>query len=92
MAGPSFVAFTRNCGSQFSHALRLRDLGDDGGVLRAPGLEELDDALNIKKQSQRVAERMTASYQQNPTPWWIGAGVVAVAAVSAVAWALFGDD
>ncbi len=59
--------------------------------LDAP-LDELDDALNLKKQSQRVAERMTALYQQNPTPWWIGAGVVAVAAVSAVAWALFGDD
>ncbi len=55
-------------------------------------LTELDDALNMKKQSQRLAEKMTASYQQNPTPWWIGVGAVAVVAVSAVAWALFGDD
>ena len=58
----------------------------------ARSISELEDKLDFSQQSKRTGERITASYQRNPVPWWIGAGVVGVVIVSAVAWAVFGDD
>lgn len=58
----------------------------------ARSISELEDKLDFSQQSKRTGERITASYQRNPAPWWIGAGVVGVVIVSAVAWAVFGDD
>jgi hypothetical protein len=58
----------------------------------ARSISELEDKLDFSQQSKRTGERITASYQRNPVPWWIGAGVAGVVIVSAVAWAVFGDD
>jgi hypothetical protein len=58
----------------------------------ARSISEFEDKLDFSQQSKRTGERITASYQRNPVPWWIGAGVVGVVIVSAVAWAVFGDD
>ena len=58
----------------------------------ARSISELEEKLDVSKQSKLAGERITASYQRNPVPWWIGAGVVGVVIVSAVAWAVFGDD
>jgi hypothetical protein len=58
----------------------------------ARSISELEDKLDFSQQSKRTGERITASYQRNPVPWWIGAGIAGVVIVSAVAWAVFGDD
>jgi hypothetical protein len=53
---------------------------------------ELEGKLDITAQRKVLAEKFEGSYQANPLPWWIGAGIVGVVVVSAVAWAVFGDD
>jgi alkylation response protein AidB-like acyl-CoA dehydrogenase len=53
---------------------------------------ELEHKLDVQAQRKILAERITGSYQSNPVPWWIGAGVLGVVVVSAIAWAVFGDD
>lgn len=58
----------------------------------AKSIAELEGKLDVSAQSKLAGEKITASYQRNPLPWWIGAGVVGVVIVSAVAWAVFGDD
>lgn len=58
----------------------------------AGSIGELEHKLDVKAQRKIVTERMTASYQGNPVPWWIGVGVLGVVVVSTIAWAVFGDD
>lgn len=53
---------------------------------------ELEHKLDFDAQRAALSERITGSYQSNPLPWWIGAGVLGVVVVSAIAWAVFGDD
>ena len=53
---------------------------------------EMESKFDIPAQRAALGEKMLGSYQTNPLPWWIGAGVVGVVIVSAVAWAVFGDD
>ena len=58
----------------------------------AGSIGELEQKLDFQAQRKVAGERITASYQGNPVPWWIGAGIVGVVVISAVAWAVFGDD
>ena len=58
----------------------------------AGSIGELEHKLDVDAQRKILTERVTASYQGNPVPWWIGAGVLGVVIVSTVAWAVFGDD
>jgi len=56
-------------------------------------LDEIEDKLNVSKQFDRYAGKAKASYEENPTPWIVGATAVAITVVGLVAWALFsGDD
>ena len=56
-------------------------------------LDEIEDKFNVPKQASALIERAKASYEENRTPWIIGATGVAIAVVGLVAWALFsGDD
>ncbi len=58
----------------------------------AGSIGELEHKLDVDAQRKILTERMTASYQGNPVPWWIGVGVLGVVVISTVAWAVFGDD
>ena len=58
----------------------------------ADSIGELEHKLDVDAQRKILTERMTASYQGNPVPWWIGVGVLGVVVISTVAWAVFGDD
>lgn len=58
----------------------------------ATSIGELENKLDFQKQRKIAGERIAASYQGNPVPWWIGVGLVGVVVVSTVAWAVFGDD
>lgn len=55
-------------------------------------ISELELKFDFDAQRKALGERITGSYQANPLPWWIGAGVLAIVVVSSVAWAVFGDD
>ena len=56
-------------------------------------LDEIEDKFNVPKQASALIERAKASYEENRTPWIVGATGVAIAVVGLVAWALFsGDD
>lgn len=55
-------------------------------------VSELEHKLDIPAQRAALGEKITGSYQSNPVPWWIGAGIVGVVVVSTIAWAVFGDD
>ena len=58
----------------------------------ATSIGELENKLDFQKQRKIAGERIAASYQGNPVPWWIGVGLLGVVVVSTVAWAVFGDD
>jgi hypothetical protein len=53
---------------------------------------ELEHKLDFPAQRAALGEKIAGSYQANPVPWWIGAGIVGVVVVSTIAWAVFGDD
>jgi hypothetical protein len=55
-------------------------------------VSELEHKLDLTEQRKVLSERVAGSYQANPLPWMIGAGILGVVVVSAVAWAVFGDD
>ncbi|MCU1599170.1 MAG: hypothetical protein QOK08_1268 [Actinomycetota bacterium] len=56
-------------------------------------LDEIEDKFNVPKRASALIERAKASYEENRTPWIVGATGVAIAVVGLVAWALFsGDD
>jgi hypothetical protein len=56
-------------------------------------LDEIEDKFNVPKQASALIERAKASFEENRTPWIVGATGVAIAVVGLVAWALFsGDD
>ncbi|GAB3040081.1 hypothetical protein GCM10027052_21010 [Parafrigoribacterium mesophilum] len=55
-------------------------------------LDAIEDKLNVPKQMGRLKARATASYEDRPVPWIIGATAVVILAGGLVAWALFGKD
>jgi hypothetical protein len=55
-------------------------------------VSELEHKLDFPAQRAALGEKISGSYQANPVPWWIGAGIVGVVVVSTIAWAVFGDD
>jgi hypothetical protein len=55
-------------------------------------VSEMERKLDIPTQRAALSEKIAGSYQANPVPWWIGAGIVGVVVVSTIAWAVFGDD
>ena len=47
----------------------------------------------MPKRVSELTKRAQASYENNPTPWIVGATGVAIAIVGVIAWAIFsGDD
>ena len=58
----------------------------------AKSVAELDARLDFDPRRKDASERVRAAYQGNPLPFWIGAGILGVVAISAVAWAVFSDD
>ena len=55
-------------------------------------VSELEHKLDLTEQRKVLSERLTGSYQANPVPWLIGAGILGVIVVSSIAWAVFSDD
>ncbi len=55
-------------------------------------VSELEHKLDFDAQRRILSERVAGSYQANPVPWWIGAGILGVVVVSTIAWAVFSDD
>jgi hypothetical protein len=55
-------------------------------------VSELENKLDLTEQRKVLSERVAGSYQANPVPWMIGAGILGVIVVSTIAWAVFGDD
>ncbi|MDP4586471.1 MAG: hypothetical protein NWS64_04150 [Microbacteriaceae bacterium] len=55
-------------------------------------VSEMEHKLDIPAQRAALGEKITGSYQANPGPWLIGAGIVGVVVLSTIAWAVFGDD
>lgn len=55
-------------------------------------VSELEQKLDLTEQRKVLNERVAGSYQANPVPWMIGAGILGVIVVSTIAWAVFGDD
>ena len=55
-------------------------------------VSELENKLDLGVQRKILSERVAGSYQANPVPWLIGAGILGVIVVSSIAWAVFGDD
>jgi len=55
-------------------------------------VSELESKLDLSKQRTILSERVTGSFQANPVPWLVGAGILGVIVVSSIAWAVFGDD
>jgi hypothetical protein len=55
-------------------------------------VSEMERKLDFPTQRAALSEKIAGSYQANPVPWWIGAGIVGVVVVSTIAWAVFGDD
>lgn len=53
---------------------------------------ELEQKFDVPAQRKILGEKVAGSYQANPVPWWIGAGILGVVVVSTIAWAVFGDD
>jgi hypothetical protein len=56
-------------------------------------LDEIEDKFNVPKRVGDLATKAKASYDNNPTPWIVGATGVAIAVLGIIAWAIFsGDD
>lgn len=55
-------------------------------------LDAIEDKLNVPKQAGILADKVRASYQDNPVPWIIGATAAVVVVGGLIAWAVFGDD
>jgi ElaB/YqjD/DUF883 family membrane-anchored ribosome-binding protein len=55
-------------------------------------LDQIEDKFNVPKQASALVDKAKASFDENRTPWVVGAvGVVGVVA-GLVAWALFSRD
>ncbi|CAB4580735.1 unannotated protein [freshwater metagenome] len=55
-------------------------------------VSELENKLDLTEQRKILSERVAGSFQANPVPWMVGAGILGVIVVSSIAWAVFGDD
>jgi hypothetical protein len=55
-------------------------------------LDEIEDKFNVPKRVSALTRRAQASFEENRTPWIVGATGVAIAVVGLVAWALLSDD
>ena len=55
-------------------------------------VSELENKLDLTEQRKILSERVAGSFQANPVPWMVGAGILGVIVVSSIAWAVFSDD
>ena len=56
-------------------------------------LDAIEDKFNVPKRVSELSKRAQASWENNPTPWIVGATGVAIAVLGIIAWAIFsGDD
>jgi len=55
-------------------------------------LDAIENKLNVPMQVSRYADKAKVAYNENPTPWIVGATAVGIAVVGIVAWALFSGD
>ena len=55
-------------------------------------VSELENKLDLTEQRKILSEGVAGSFQANPVPWMVGAGILGVIVVSSIAWAVFGDD
>jgi len=55
-------------------------------------LDAIENKLNVPKQVGRYADKAKVAYNENPTPWIVGATAVGIAVVGIVAWALLSGD
>lgn len=55
-------------------------------------LDAIEDKFNVKKRTDEWTEKAKRSYEENPTPWIVGATAAVIAIGGLVAWAIFGDD
>jgi hypothetical protein len=56
-------------------------------------LDAIEDKFNVPKQASALKQRVQGSYEENRTPWIVGATAVGIAVVGLIAWAIFsGDD
>ncbi|CAB4860765.1 MAG: hypothetical protein F2785_02075 [Actinobacteria bacterium] len=55
-------------------------------------VSELENKLDLTEQRKILSESVAGSFQANPVPWMVGAGILGVIVVSSIAWAVFGDD
>ena len=55
-------------------------------------VSELENKLDLTEQRKILSESVAGSFQANPVPWLVGAGILGVIVVSSIAWAVFGDD
>ena len=55
-------------------------------------LDAIEDKFNVPKRVSELSKRAQASWENNPTPWIVGATGVAIAVLGIVAWAIFSSD
>jgi hypothetical protein len=55
-------------------------------------LDEIEHRLSPSEVSKKTVKWVSDSFDRNPTPWVIAAGVAVVSGVAAVLWAIFSDD
>ncbi len=55
-------------------------------------LDAIEDKLNVPKRLGELGTRARASWDVNPIPWLVGAGVAVAVVGGLIAWAIAGDD
>ncbi len=55
-------------------------------------LDAIEDRLNVPKRLGELGTRARASWDVNPIPWLVGAGIAVAVVGGIIAWAIAGDD
>lgn len=55
-------------------------------------LDAIEDRLNVSKRLGELGTRARASWDVNPIPWLVGAGIAVAVVGGIIAWAIAGDD
>lgn len=55
-------------------------------------LDAIEDRLNVPKRLGELGTRARASWDVNPIPWLVGAGIAVAVVGGIIVWALAGDD
>lgn len=55
-------------------------------------LDAIEDKFDVKKRASEFSEKAKRAYEENPTPWIVGATATLIGAIGLVAWAIFSDD